>query len=352
MLFLHGSFLLGKSNLSEFVKKLLDKFNVYGLVQKEGVLKLELLDSAEALTIPEAGRSLLPPKKILFPEYEVLFEYELVDSQDVKIKDRLKDLEKQKTVIFGLRPCDVRSISIMDKVLLGDIADPYYRIRRENTYLIAIICRDITDYCFCYFTNGGPAIDHGYDLLFTDLDDRYLVEVGSKKGMELIEYGRELFLDASVEDFAKKDELVNLLVAKMMDKYVLPQTELVYEKLSEKYNDAIWDEYGGKCLSCGKCNFVCPTCTCFDIRDEVDISLKRGMRIRTWDGCHFLSFTKVASGEVFRKEKPSRLKHRVYHKWVYSVNRIGDVSCVGCGRCIEVCPANVDLRKILKEVIG
>ncbi len=132
----------------------------------------------------------------------------------------------------------------------------------------------------------------------------------------------------------------------------LPDLTRINGKLKEVFQADLWREYGRQCLSRGKCNFVCPTCRCFDVYDVSSFDGKVGKRIRVWDSCHFLSFTRVANGEVFRKERPSRLKQRIYHKYCYSIDEIGNVSCVGCGRCIEVCPASIDIREAVSRALN
>jgi len=194
-------------------------------------------------------------------------------------------------------------------------------------------------------------IRDGFDLMLTDLGDLYLVEIGSEEGERLIKFNLDLFEEASEDHIKERDRILKEVDAKIR-RYKMASIDGIYDLMMEKFNDPLWDMYGEKCLSCGKCNYVCPTCRCFDIYEEPDYSLRSGKRVRVWDSCHFLSFTRVAGGKVFREERRSRIKQRVFHKYFYSIDEIGSISCVGCGRCIEVCPARIDIREIFNKVMN
>lgn len=185
----------------------------------------------------------------------------------------------------------------------------------------------------------------------TDLGDGFLVEVVSEKGSEIVKFNSDLFKKAG-EDAESRRKSILRKVREEIERQRLPDFEKVHSVLREEFSNPVWETYGNICLSCGKCNFVCPTCHCFNVYDEPGLDLKTGERVRVWDSCHYLTFTKVASGEIFRKERPSRLKQRIYHKLLYTVDEFGVISCVGCGRCIEVCSAGIDIRKVVMDVTG
>jgi Fe-S oxidoreductase len=122
--------------------------------------------------------------------------------------------------------------------------------------------------------------------------------------------------------------------------------------MKEKFEDELWKEYAEKCVLCGACNFVCPTCHCFTIKDDTNLRGTEGKRIRRWDSCHFKNFALIAGGLNFRGERNSRVKNRLYDKLCYSPQKYGVYSCVGCGRCIRSCPAKIDIREIAKKIRG
>jgi len=343
-------YLIKKENLLTLVSKLADEFEIIAPVRTNGSVRFEKITDVNQIELGYIGHTKLPLKKFFEPPKEVLFTY-TIKNDSVEIKDNLEQIAKEKRVILGAHACDIHSLEIMDKVFLGEYHDPYYATRRNNTIIIGEICNDTAEYCFCYYTKSGPNAQSGFDLLLTDVNDAYFVEVGSEKGKDLISRFSDLFEKAEVKYIDLKDEKVQKLIKKMREKG-LPEMDKVYQDMVNAFSNEIWEELSKICLACGKCNYTCPTCYCFDINDEIDPEQTSGSRVRTWSSCHFLVFTRVTSGEVFRKDRSSRVKQRIYHKLVYSVNEIGEISCVGCGRCIDVCPAEIDLREIVKKIKG
>ena len=341
---------IGREALRTLINRLIEEYRVIAPVVHGDRVLFEHLRDLSALHLNYRGKALLPVKKFFLPQREVLFEYEILDG-DVVIRDMLSVSPPEKTILLGIRACDIASLEIMRKTFNKHFRDPYVLSRLENTIVIGIMCDEALPTCFCYQAGSGPLPRGNFDMFLVPLSDYYLVEVGSEDGRKIVLRNKDLFLRASLDDIILRDSKVRELI-EAMKKSNTPQLSTLYDALVESYEHYVWDNYAEKCLSCGKCNFVCPTCYCFDVHDEADLSLKRGMRIREWDSCHFLSFTRVASGEVFRRDRSSRIKQRVYHKLVYSVNDIGTISCVGCGRCIEVCPASIDLREAMREVVG
>ena len=343
--------IISKDDIVELIDRFIVAYQVIAPSVIDDRVMYKYVSDASEVDLEYRGHTLLPPKKFFFPEKEVLFTYEISDKGTVSIYDKCEELKGLQRVFIGIKPCDISSLKILDKVLISEFHDPYYAMRRNNTLLIGITCSEPLDYCFCYYTGSGPSTDDGYDLLLTDLGEEYLVRIGSNRGLMLIKYNIDLFKEANEEKIALAKKLIEEAELKMREQG-LPSFENIYEVMIKNFNSKIWEEYGRACLACGKCNFTCPTCTCFDIFDEVNLDLKSGRRVRVWDSCHFLSFTQVASGEIFRKSRPSRVKQRIYHKYCYSLDEIGVISCVGCGRCIEVCTARIDLRDIIRRLYG
>jgi len=341
---------IDREGLRTLIGYMIREYRVIGPVMRGGSVSFERIGDPSALLLNYRGKALLPVKKFFLPPREVLFEYEILNG-DVKIKDRLSASPPEKTILFGVRACDIAGLEIMKKTFSRHFEDPYVLSRLENTIVIGVMCDAALPTCFCYQADTGPLPRGGFDMFLVPLDDYYLVDVGSRKGMEIVLGNKDLFSRASPGDIALRDSKVRELI-EAMKKSNTPRLSTLYDTLIKSYESDLWSDYAENCLSCGKCNFACPTCYCFDVHDEVDLSLKRGARVREWDSCHFLSFTRVASGEIFRKDRSSRIKQRIYHKLVYSVNDIGIISCVGCGRCIEVCPTSIDLREVMRRIMG
>ncbi len=332
------------------VDRMVREYVVFGPVMRNGDISFEQIQESSILLLDYKGRALLPVKKFFLPPREVLFEYEIIDG-DIVIRDRLSASPQRKKLLFGVRACDIAGLEIMRKTFDRNFRDPYVLSRMESMVVIGVMCSEVLPTCFCYQADSGPLPKGGFDMFLVPLGDHYLVEVGSKEGRKIVLDNKDLFSQASPGDVALRDSTVEKLIEKMRN-INIPHLSTLYNRFIESYESSLWDVYAERCLSCGKCNFVCPTCYCFDIHDETDLGLKRGARIREWDSCHFLSFTRVASGEIFRRDRSSRVKQRIYHKFVYSINDIGSISCVGCGRCVEVCPASIDPREIIREIIG
>jgi len=285
------------------------------------------------------GNTKLPVKRHFFPQSEVLYQY-------ANDEVRSAPLPEGKTILFGVRPCDVRSLLQLDKVFLDEAyVDPYYRERRENTLVISLACKDPAEPCFCTSVGCGPAAREGSDAIVFDLGDDLLFEAVSEKGEEFIRSQAETLSEPEAELVEKAEKAAAEAEAK------LPKIEVegIAEKLPGIFDSPVWQSIADRCLSCGICTFVCPTCHCFGIHDEK--ADEGGQRIRVQDGCMFLGFTVEASGHNPRILSGQRMRQRIMHKFRYTVENFSEIFCVGCGRCISSCPVNIDVRETIAEVM-
>jgi len=288
--------------------------------------------------------SMLSPKIIFFPDNQALYKYEK-KADGVNLEDLRETWDKEK-VLFGLHPCDIRAVALLDKVFMEEgIEDRFYRDKRNKSIIIGLTCPETQKSCFCNVVGSGPDIDAGYDALMTDLGDRYFFKAETEKGQNLI--SGVYFQDATDEDRKQRAEKVEEIRKTLPLKIDL---EKVLEVIPEKYGDELWDEFSEMCLTCGACNMVCPTCHCFAINDKTNWDHSRGKRVLVWDSCHFERFARMAGDITIREEKSSRFKHRLYDKFHYDAKRSGAVFCVGCGRCMEFCPSHIDIRDALKKI--
>ena len=287
-------------------------------------------------------RTVLPLKKYFLPPQETLFRYETGKGY-VPFREGLD----QRIVLFGVHACDIYALNVLDMVFAGRYPDPYYQTRRKNILIVGIDC--VPDaHCFCRSMRADFA-DRGFDLFFYDIGDYYLTFIGSSRGDDMLKAAGPLFepvVDADVEEYkarsARKRESFQI------DVDIRDLTEI----FELQYQSGIWDALGEKCLCCGACSMVCPTCYCFDVKDDIEFDGKSGTRSRTWDSCLFPSHARVAGGENFRRTRAGRIKYRYYHKQRGFVAEYGRPSCVGCGRCISACPVGIDIVEVINQLQG
>jgi ferredoxin len=268
--------------------------------------------------------------------------FKFTTGKNVKI-DPSDNLDK-KTVIFGIRPCDAKSYNILDPVFKNDFEDPYYINKRKNSVLIGLSCNKPGVNCFCTSFNDSPASAEHVDILFTDINDKYYVDVNSDKGKQLIKNMSEFFTNPSEKDKQKRKEVEKKAIDDITRQINIDKIE---DKLDNIVDSEYWKKIARRCSGCGICTYLCPTCHCFDIQDEV--SATKGARVRVWDTCMRSEYTLHASGFNPRPMRMNRVRNRIYHKYNYFPKNFGMIACVGCGRCTENCPVNIDIIDVINK---
>ena len=256
------------------------------------------------------------------------------------------DRSSKQIVVLGMRPCDARSLTMLDKLFNWDYKDPYYIEKRERATVIALACTlpDMPHHnCFCTSLGGSPSSTDGVDILLTDIGDSYYAEPLTDKGNRLMEIAGSAFGDARDADASNAAKAKQEAEAAIVKKLNL---EGVKEALESNFESPYWEEFSKRCLGCGVCTLLCPTCHCFDINDI--ISHGKGRRERTWDSCQYEYYSIHASAHNPRPEKKHRQRNRIYHKFLYMEENLGVVGCVGCGRCIFGCPVNIDIVEVVE----
>ncbi len=334
--------ILPKDAYDPFVKAMASARRVVAPVNKEDKYVFGDIGGPEDIAkgyIP----TLLPPKKYLFPPKEDLLHFAVGGMPSAE-----SVIEAEPLIMFGVRPCDINGIRQLDKVFMDDIVDPNYAARRAQVVIIGIDCEQHCDeHCFCESV-GSLAVTGGYDLFLTDMDDYWMVSVGTQQGGDL------LFRYASVQE-ADSDSVTRYLHHQRDKIYKFParfqgSIALIPMLLGGSYENDVWEKNGKKCLSCGACNITCPTCNCFDVLDVMNLQMTSGTRTRRWDGCMLEEFAVVAGGENFRNERSSRVRHRVYRKFKYQPQRYREPFCVGCGRCARACPVDINIPEIVNDL--
>jgi len=334
---------ISKKDFNEFVEQLINdsSYEVHGPKAKGEKFAFGNLESVEDLRL-DYDITILPPKKYFLPQYETLMEFSMDKPFDLKEKDSQKPL-----ILIGVHPYDIIAIKQMDTYYLDSEISRGYLKKRKNTIIIGSDALNVHDRAFFGSMDTGH-VEDGYDLFLTDLGSKVAIEIGTEKGKKLLEKAARVHEASNVEEqkvYAIRNAAIG--TAKRGMKIDPRQT---YSLLEQNYNSPVWEKQADKCLSCGTCTMVCPTCFCYDIVDEIGLK-DDGKRVRTWDGCLLRQFTEVAGGEIFRLGITERYRHRFYRKGKYLPDRLGFVACVGCGRCsIQCIPDIADPVKVINLV--
>lgn len=323
---------ISKDNFTHFVNAMVkdSSLDVIGVKAKGDKFAFGPLDSASELRL-DYDVTLLPPKKYFFPQRETLVTYNVGKGFSAKSPSETKPM-----IIIGVHPYDIVALLHMDEIFSETKSDPYYFEKRKSSIIIGVNIQKMSKWCFASYM-GSATVEFGYDLMLTDLGNRYAINIGSEKGEQLLDKYAKTVDNALARDIQLVGQKKREIMAMAQQKLDFPP-ELIPEMLSKSYEDSMfWEKHSEKCLACGSCVLVCPTCYCFDVKDNPDLSLEQGERVRTWDGCLLEDFAKIASGENFRPTRPTRYRHRYFKKGKYLFDRFGFVSCVGCGRCSSNC---------------
>lgn len=331
--------LLEKEMLPSFLEKVGARYPVIGPVAKGKSFSFEVLRSPEEMRL-DYDTTILPPKKLFHAPMQTIFFF-----GEKEVKPAVQ--EEGKRVLFGIHPCDVNALKVLDVVYTREFTDPYYQQNRANTILVALNCNQPGENCFCQSLGTGPELEAGADLLLTDLGESYLVETESSQGEELLNLGG-LPPAPRVLKIAKARQMKK---AKAAFKKEIKLSGLE-ELLLANFDHPLWEELKNNCLSCGSCTMVCPTCFCYSVKDVVDLTLKNGTRERIWDSCMLLEYAAVALGGNFRREREARIKQRLYHKLIYYRLQFDTLGCVGCGRCVTNCLVKIDPTAVVAKLRG
>jgi sulfhydrogenase subunit beta (sulfur reductase) len=260
------------------------------------------------------------------------------------------DPEKQfKYAFIGVRSCELHAIAAQDRVFMqGAFLDSHYKQRRQGVFIVAVNCGGAGGTCFCTSMNTGPRVTSGFDLALTEVIEGerhyFVVEPGSDRGAEVLEEiaGRP----ASQHEIAKAEETTKVAEGQIRRSL---DTDGIKDLLYRNLDNPWWDDVAQRCLTCGNCTLVCPTCFCTTVEDTTDLSGERVERWRRWDSCFTSEFSFIHGGNI-RSSSKSRYRQWLTHKLASWIEQFGSSGCVGCGRCITWCPVGIDITEEVRAI--
>jgi sulfhydrogenase subunit beta (sulfur reductase) len=321
---------ISKSDFISFIAKKLteNESKIFGVVKKGSHYVFDQLNSSAELCL-DYDVTLLPPKKYFQPPEEVLLKFVPKKPESYMAINTCEPI-----TIIGIHYYDLVAIYLMDKAFSEGEPDEHYMKKRENSLLIGIYPTKHFKHRFARSVTRGQCRKVA-DLMLVHIGDDFVVEVLTEKGKKYLEGAKTVKNDYSLSEIEDARNII-----KDDQKIPIP-VELVPDYLEKNYAHPAWEHFGEKCFSCGSCFLVCPTCYCFDVREELELSLAEGKRIRVWDGCMLEDFARVADGHNFRSDRGSRFRHRIFRKGKYLPEKYGFFGCVGCGRCADACTADI-----------
>jgi ferredoxin len=334
--------MIEKEAMAPFVVRLMGDYRVVGPVAKGNKFAFQEIEDPADVRL-DYDTTILPPKKYLQPQEERMMTFTRTGKPVVETV-----IDAEPTVILGVHTCDLQGLKVLDKAFSEGYPDAHYLKRREQTLLISIECLEPCDeHSFCK-SMGTLTANGGYDLHLTDLGDAYAVDVGSEAGEALLKDGSEA-RPAADADMATLNKVLGAKWPRFSYKLDFDVGEL-QSLMQSSYDSPLWDALAEKCLACGQCTLVCPTCFCFNVTDRVDLSLTEGERVRYWDSCQLDEFARVAGGENFRDYQAARLRHRFMRKGRYLMETYDELGCTGCGRCARSCLVDISPVDVFNEL--
>ena len=331
---------IAKENLSALFQIMSGERDIYAPVNNGGQVNFAAWTEGAEVDL-DTLKSVKSPKDAFFPQSENLY---TCYKDGKKITIQPEELVNRNFVVFGMKACDVKGVEVLDKVFLSEPVDTFYAARRAHGTIVALACHEPEETCFCKVF-GIDCAEPVADVATWMVEGELYWKALTSKGEALTAAVASLLTETDDAKVEAEKSAIRAIVGK------LPYSNLSLEGwngdvLTEKFDSPVWEELYKPCLACGTCTFVCPTCQCYDIKDY---DTGHGVqRYRCWDSCMYSDFTMMAHGNN-RTSQMQRFRQRFMHKLVYfPANNDGMYSCVGCGRCVEKCPASLNIVKVIK----
>ncbi|MFA5536313.1 MAG: 4Fe-4S dicluster domain-containing protein [Bacillota bacterium] len=324
---------LSKANLPQFLEALNQSSQVYVPVVVDGTSRFIPWEQGAELVLDK--NSNIPPKYLFFPQTEDLYGYKIYKQSGERTE---LPSAMEPFVVFGIRPCDVYSLEVLDDIFLTKgYEDVHYKQKREQGLLISLGCLEPEATCFCESWGLNPLNAPTADIMMLDGGDQFLLKAQTEAGQKVIDSQAGLLEEFQGEPPVGKPCTLTV------------ETKGLMERLQPMFEHAVWDEISRKCINCGTCTYLCPTCYCFDVLNKT--RGEEGIKYRCYDSCMYPEYTLMAGGHNPRPTKKERVRQRFLHKFQYIPERYeGQIGCVGCGRCIVKCPVNLDISRVITRL--
>ena len=332
-----------KKNLYKFLEVLSVDNNVFYLTEKHEYKKVKKDEASDGLNV-DVVRASVPLKSFYF------LQREKIGLPEPPAKNR--------NIIFGVKSCDLKAKKILDNMFLAGVCtDPFYDLHIKNTLIFSSDCPAPQKTCFCTLVDGKPYLEakqQNFDLNFSPVLNGYIVEPGSSEGEAIILQQKSFFVDTTEQMISERNKLreraLKLLEEINKEFAQLKDTDL-QKRAKDNYSSNWWKEASKTCVQCAGCNSICPSCYCFFLLDAsvVDSELPdtNFEKLRYWDACHHTGYARVAGGMNPRPKLFERFRNRYQCKFNFRKENFGIYACSGCGRCIDVCPGKIDIRKVM-----
>lgn len=334
---------ISRDNLFAWLDRLKTDYEVYVPVKKGPFRFYQRYTSPSADIVIGEVRATEPLKGFFTPVKEKVAE--LFNPEPLR--------KNQKPMaIVGVKACDLKGFLVQDQVFCKGCQDPFYGRAREDNLIISADCTQVIDTCFCLALDVQPYPESHFDINLSEVTGGFVVEVGSPKGRQVFDNHKSLFQEVDTTLLNEKEQGRNHIVAEVQRNIAthgVPHQDQYQGIIERNYDSPIWEDEAKTCTECGACNTICPTCHCFMLTDQKEGD--KVVRYRQWDACMVKDFGRVAGGGNPRPHLWQRLRNRFEKKFDFFPQVAGVYACTGCGRCITACPANIDIRRVLKRLV-